>query len=72
MDKLDESFGFVIQALEKNQMLHNSIIIFSSDNGGAPEGFDNNYGSNYPLRGVSIKYRGSKLMTGRSFESYQK
>lgn len=52
VDKLDESVGLVIEALSRKKMLSNSIIVFASDNGGAPEGFDLNYSSNWPLRGV--------------------
>lgn len=33
-------------------MLENSIIIFSTDNGGPAAGFNINAASNYPLRGV--------------------
>lgn len=33
-------------------MLQNSIIIFSTDNGGPAEGFNLNAASNWPLRGV--------------------
>jgi len=53
-DKLDESVGEVVEALEAAGMLENSIIIFTSDNGGAPEGYNDNHGSNWPLRGVRI------------------
>lgn len=33
VSKLDESVGRVIEALEQNNMLENSIILFMSDNG---------------------------------------
>ncbi|CAG9762956.1 unnamed protein product [Ceutorhynchus assimilis] len=49
---LDKSVGSVIQALREKHMLENSIIIFMSDNGAAPEGVHANHGSNYPLRGI--------------------
>lgn len=51
---LDQSIGNLVQALSDKKMLENSIIIFSSDNGGAGGGynFDNfNVASNWPLRG---------------------
>ena len=34
-------------------MLENSIIVFTTDNGGPANGFNLNYASNWPLRGVS-------------------
>ena len=55
---LDESVGRVVKALSDANMLDNSIILFSSDNGASTASFVPfaNYGSNYPLRGVrSIK-----------------
>lgn len=50
--KLDESVGRIVQQLQKQKMLNNSIIIFSTDNGGPAEGFNLNHASNWPLRGV--------------------
>jgi arylsulfatase A-like enzyme len=54
--KLDESVGRVVRALQTKGMLENCIIVFMSDNG-APSvdavGYQN-WGSNYPLRGVSV------------------
>ncbi|KAG4069818.1 hypothetical protein HA402_006833 [Bradysia odoriphaga] len=52
MSILDESVGAVVTALKKQNMLRNSIIIFSTDNGGPAEGFNLNAASNWPLRGV--------------------
>lgn len=48
---LDQSIGNLVQALSDKKMLANSIIIFSSDNGGAGGGYNFNVASNWPLRG---------------------
>lgn len=53
LTKLDESVGKVVAALGARGLLENSIIIFTTDNGGAAAGFNDNAASNYPLRGVS-------------------
>ncbi|XP_045492061.1 arylsulfatase I isoform X1 [Colias croceus] len=52
VSKLDESVGRVVQSLQAHGMLNDSIIIFSTDNGGPAAGFNQNAASNYPLRGV--------------------
>lgn len=52
LSKLDNSVGRVVKALRNRGMLKNSIIIFSTDNGGPAEGFNLNAASNWPLRGV--------------------
>lgn len=44
--------GQVVEALKGANMLANSIIIFSTDNGGPADGFNLNAASNWPLRGV--------------------
>jgi arylsulfatase A-like enzyme len=49
---LDLSVGDIVEALSKRNMLENSVIIFSTDNGGPAAGFNLNAASNYPLRGV--------------------
>lgn len=49
---MDSSVGKVVKALEKKDMLRDSIIIFTTDNGGAAAGFNFNAASNWPLRGV--------------------
>lgn len=52
MSKLDDSVGQVVAALRNNGMLENSIVVFSTDNGGPAAGFNFNAASNWPLRGV--------------------
>ena len=53
MHRLDQSVGKVVRALDATGMLSDSIIVFMSDNGAATRGIFRNWGSNYPLRGVS-------------------
>eukprot|EP00927_Polykrikos_kofoidii_P082020 TRINITY_DN802_c0_g1_i1.p1 TRINITY_DN802_c0_g1~~TRINITY_DN802_c0_g1_i1.p1 ORF type:complete len:542 (+),score=38.66 TRINITY_DN802_c0_g1_i1:88-1626(+) len=52
---LDQSFGEVVEALSAKGILENSILIFSSDNGGATSTSEQNGddvgSSNWPLRG---------------------
>ncbi|XP_037917688.1 arylsulfatase B [Hermetia illucens] len=52
LSKMDDSVGAIVHALEKRNMLKDSIIIFSTDNGGPAAGFNLNHASNWPLRGV--------------------
>jgi arylsulfatase A-like enzyme len=54
VSKLDESVGHIVHTLMETGMLNNSIIIFISDNGAPSVGEFQNWGSNYPLRGVRI------------------
>jgi arylsulfatase A-like enzyme len=56
VSKLDESVGEIVHALTDTNMLNNSIIIFISDNGAPSVGVFQNWGSNYPLRGVRVIY----------------
>ncbi|KAH9379959.1 hypothetical protein HPB48_001414 [Haemaphysalis longicornis] len=51
MDALDQSVGLVVEALNAERMLENSIVVFLSDNGGQPFGPHSNRGFNWPLRG---------------------
>ena len=53
VDALDESVGEVMAALQEKKMLDNTIVIFTTDNGGAVNNYDLSAGSNWPLRGVS-------------------
>jgi len=52
--ELDLTVGQLVQDLAANNMLENSIIIFSSDNGGPAAGFNQNAASNWPLKGVNL------------------
>lgn len=55
---LNDAVAEVILHLNKHGLLDNSIIIFTSDNGGATGGpngrVDDAYGSNWPLRGTKF------------------
>ena len=42
----------VVDALKARNMYNNSVIIFSTDNGGPAAGLDGNSACNYPLRGM--------------------
>ena len=56
LHELDVSVGRVVKALEEKGMLENSIVVFTTDNGGPAAGFDLNHASNSPLRGVGCRY----------------
>lgn len=49
---LDESVRQIVTTLKRKGLYDNSIIIFTTDNGGAAGGLDSSAGSNYPLRGA--------------------
>lgn len=59
IQELDRSVGRIVEALNDAQMLENSIILIMADNGAQPVSVDMqpNYGSNWPLRGVSMLHR---------------
>ncbi|CAH1131825.1 unnamed protein product [Ceutorhynchus assimilis] len=54
VNRLDESIGKVVKKLKEKDMLENSIILFLSDNGAQTYGMYQNYGSNYPLKGLKF------------------
>ncbi|XP_048480807.1 arylsulfatase I isoform X2 [Plutella xylostella] len=71
LSKLDSSVGAVTAALSAAGMLENTLLIFTTDNGGAAAGFNDNVGSNWPLRGVKNTLweggvRGAGLVWGAS------
>jgi len=51
---LDHGVGQVYESLERKGILDNTIFLFVSDNGGEPNGFRGNWGSNFPLRGAKF------------------
>ncbi|XP_049520772.1 arylsulfatase B-like [Dermacentor silvarum] len=52
LDAVDQSVAEVLQELEAASMLENTVIVFSSDNGGAPQNNSlSNCANNSPLRG---------------------
>uniref|UniRef100_A0A7M5V5R4 Sulfatase N-terminal domain-containing protein n=1 Tax=Clytia hemisphaerica TaxID=252671 RepID=A0A7M5V5R4_9CNID len=52
MGYMDYGIGRVHDALVKTGMINNTVIIFTTDNGGPANGFDQNWANNFPLRGV--------------------
>jgi len=50
--ELDVSVGRIVEALRRRGMLDDSVVVFSTDNGGPAAGFDQNAASNWPLKGV--------------------
>ena len=52
----------VLDALKATGLYDNSVIAFSTDNGGPAAGFDMNTACNYPLRGVKATlWEGNKI-----------
>ncbi|XP_071037127.1 arylsulfatase B-like [Parasteatoda tepidariorum] len=48
---LDDSIGDLFESLHKAKMLRNSLIVFTTDNGGAVQMRDGSSASNWPLKG---------------------
>ncbi|XP_022083579.1 arylsulfatase I-like [Acanthaster planci] len=49
---LDDSIGNITKYLAETDLYKHSIIIFTTDNGGAGHGYDGSVGCNWPLRGM--------------------
>ena len=47
---LDDSVGSVVRTLEQRGMLDNTILVFTTDNGGPADNYDGNAACNVPLR----------------------
>ncbi|KAL1481440.1 hypothetical protein MTO96_034463 [Rhipicephalus appendiculatus] len=54
IDTVDESVGRVFETLQEAGMLDNSVVLFSSDNGGTPFGDHSSRSYNWPLRGLKM------------------
>ena len=62
---LDDSIGSINKYLVKSGLYKNSVIIFTTDNGGAGQGYDGSVGCNWPLRGMkSTPWEGGVRGTG--------
>lgn len=53
---VDDSVGEIVESLKRSGKLEDTIIVFTSDNGGPStlRLIHPNFASNYPLRGVSL------------------
>ncbi|KAM7310768.1 putative arylsulfatase B [Ixodes scapularis] len=51
VDSLDQSIGTIMEALQEADLIGNTIVVFTSDNGALPWGVKSNRGYNWPLRG---------------------
>jgi len=49
---LDEGIGNVTASLKKEGLWEETLLVFSTDNGGPAQGFNSNWASNWPLRGM--------------------
>jgi len=49
---LDEGVANVTAALKRAGLWEDTLLVFSTDNGGPADNYDRNWASNWPLRGV--------------------
>ncbi|XP_072028594.1 arylsulfatase B-like [Amphiura filiformis] len=49
---MDDSIGNLTETLIDTGLYNNTVIFFTTDNGGPPASFDYNYANNWPLRGT--------------------
>lgn len=69
---LDDSIGNLTAALKRSGMYNNTIIVFTTDNGGPAAGFSSNYASNWPLRWVlTNKYCDWTVNIGEGAEPFR-
>ncbi|XP_052803312.1 arylsulfatase B-like isoform X1 [Mya arenaria] len=62
---LDDSVGAVVKTLKDQGMYDNTVIMFTTDNGGPANGFDANAANNFPLRGMKVtQWEGGVRGTG--------
>ncbi|KAL3272013.1 hypothetical protein HHI36_022479 [Cryptolaemus montrouzieri] len=54
LSQMDQSVGKIVEKLQEQDMLKNSVVIFLSDNGAMLGSGFRNGGSNYPLRGGKL------------------
>ena len=74
VNEMDSAIGFIKDSLQQVGVLNNTIIMFSTDNGGPPNGFDVNWANNFPLRaGKAFFYeggtRGTSFVYGDLFKA---
>jgi len=53
---MDDGIGDIVRALQRASMWDNTLLVFSSDNGGPTDGTDDNMNNNFPLRGCKGGY----------------
>ena len=50
----DDAVGAVVNTLKARGMYDNTVIVFTTDNGGPSNGFDANAANNFPLRYLTV------------------